>query len=112
MRNLLDPIMRRPVEPFDESDELADRPSRSARKRAAEHMQKLGVRLVGLREAQLDALDLPEELRAALREARRLRGQSALARQHQYIGRLMRAIEPAPIEAALAAAQYRGPAKT
>jgi ribosome-associated protein len=90
-----------PVEPFDESDDLADRPSRSARKRAAEHMQKLGVRLVAMRESQLDALDLPEELRTALREARRLRGQSALARQHQYIGRLMRALDAAPIEAAL-----------
>ena len=90
-----------PLEPFDESDDLADRPSRSARKRAAEHMQKLGVRLVAMRESQLDALDLPEELRTALREARRLRGQSALARQHQYIGRLMRALDPGPIEAAL-----------
>ena len=90
-----------PVEPIDESDELADRPSRSARKRAAEHMQKLGVRLVTLRESQLEALGLPEELRGALREARRLRGQSALARQYQYIGRLMRSIDAAPIEAAL-----------
>lgn len=90
-----------PVEPIDDSDEPADRPSRSARKRAAEYMQKLGVRLVGMREAQLDALELPDELRTALREARRLRGQSALARQYQYIGRLMRGLDPAPIEAAL-----------
>ena len=90
-----------PLEPIDDGDELADRPSRSARKRAAEYMQKLGVRLVGLRETQLEALDLPEELREALREARRLRGQSALARQHQYIGRLMRELDPGPIEAAL-----------
>jgi len=100
--------MPAPVEPFDESDDLADRPSRSARKRAAEYMQKLGVRLVALRESQLDALDLPEELRTALREARRLRGQSALARQHQYIGRLMRALDAAPIEAALDAAAGPG----
>ena len=90
-----------PIEPLDESDDLADRPSRSARKRAAEYMQKLGVRLVALRESQLAALELPEELRTALREARRLRGQSALARQYQYIGRLMRSLDPAPIEAAL-----------
>lgn len=90
-----------PTEPMDDSDELAERPSRSARKRTAEHMQKLGVRLVGLRESQLEALALPDELRIALREARRLRGQSALARQYQYIGRLMRALDAAPIEAAL-----------
>ncbi|MBS0389421.1 MAG: DUF615 domain-containing protein [Proteobacteria bacterium] len=99
-----------PVEPFDDGDELADRPSRSARKRAAEYMQKLGVRLVALRETQLDALGLSDELREALREARRLRGQSALARQHQYIGRLMRELDPAPIEAALdGAAGLAGP---
>lgn len=89
---------------MDEEGEDYSRPSRSARKRAAEHLQKLGVRLVGLRAEQLRALDLPEELLEALQEARRLRGQSALARQHQYIGRLMRGVDPAPIERALALA--------
>ena len=89
---------------MDEKGEDYSRPSRSARKRAAEHLQKLGVRLVGLRAEQLRALDLPAELLDALQEARRLRGQSALARQHQYIGRLMRGVDPAPIERALALA--------
>ena len=88
---------------MEQEDERPMRPSRSARKRAAEHLQKLGVRLVGLRDEQLRALALPEELLEALQEARRLRGQSALARQHQYIGRLMRGIDPEPIERALAA---------
>ena len=86
---------------FDDGDERAERPSRSARKRAAEYQQKLGVRLVSLRDAELQTLALPEELLAALREARRLRGQSAIARQHQYIGRLMRDLDPEPIERAL-----------
>jgi ribosome-associated protein len=91
------------MNPADDVDDegYQERPSRSARKRAAEYMQKLGVRLVGLREAQLADLVLPEELREALREARRLRGQSALARQYQYIGRLMRELDPEPIEQAL-----------
>ena len=88
---------------MDEEGEQYSRPSRSARKRAAEHLQRLGVRLVGLREPQLRALALPEELLEALHEARRLHGQSALARQHQYIGRLMRGLDPEPIERALAA---------
>ncbi len=100
-----------PIEPMDDSDELAERPSRSARKRAAEYVQKLGVRLVGLRESQLQALELPEELRVALREARQLRGQSALARQYQYIGRLMRGLDAAPIEAALDMAAGQGRAR-
>jgi ribosome-associated protein len=87
---------------MDEEGEEHARPSRSARKRAAEHLQRLGVRLVGLRMEQLRALALPEELLEALQEARRLRGQPALARQHQYIGRLMRGVDPEPIERALA----------
>jgi ribosome-associated protein len=93
-----------------DADEFEQRPSRSARKRAAEYMQKLGVRLVALRESQLQPLALSEELLEALREARRLRGQSAMARQHQYIGRLMRDLDPQPIERALdLAAGHGGP---
>jgi ribosome-associated protein len=80
-----------------------ERPSRSARKRAALAAQRLGVTLLELRQVELDALDLPEELRAALTEARRLTSRAALARQRQYIGRLMRAVDPEPLERALAA---------
>jgi ribosome-associated protein len=83
-------------------EDYEDRPSRSARKRVAEALQKLGVRLVGLRAAELKALALPEELLAAIHEAQRLRARPAIARQHQYIGRLMRDIDPEPIERALA----------
>ena len=90
-----------PADDIDDEEGSEERPSRSARKRAAEYMQRLGVRLVALREERLTALALPDELREALREARRLRGQAALARQYQYIGRLMRELDPQPIEQAL-----------
>jgi len=79
-----------------------DRPSRSARKRAAESLQKLGERLVGLRDSELAALDLPEELLDAVRDVRRLGHTSAQARARQYIGKLMRQIDTGPIERALA----------
>lgn len=79
-----------------------ERPSRSARKRAAEALQKLGVKLIALRDAELDALTLPDELLAAIHEARRLSNRAALARQRQYIGKLMRDVDPEPIEKALA----------
>lgn len=79
-----------------------ERPSRSARKRAAEALQKLGEKLVGLRESELAALDLPEELLGAVRDARRLGHTPAQARARQYIGKLMRTIDTAPIERALA----------
>jgi ribosomal 50S subunit-associated protein YjgA (DUF615 family) len=84
-------------------DPALERPSRSARKRKAEALQKLGVRLIGLRHTQLLGLALPETLLAAILEAQRLRSRAALARQRQYIGRLMRDIDPLPIERALAA---------
>jgi ribosome-associated protein len=89
------------TEDVDEESGFVERPSRTARKRAAEHAQKLGVRLSGLRADQLQPLNLPAELLEALYEARRLRGHSALARQYQYIGRLMRELDPEPIERAL-----------
>jgi ribosome-associated protein len=77
------------------------RPSRSARKREAEAAQRLGVRLVELRETELSALQLPEQLLNAIRELRRLKSRSAQARQRQFVGRLMRDVDPAPIERAL-----------
>jgi len=80
-----------------------ERPSKSERKRAALAAQKLGEELVLLKDADLHGLDLPEPLTQALREARGIRSRAALARQRQYIGKLMRAVDPAPIRAALAA---------
>ena len=78
-------------------------PGRLARKREAEALQKLGVRLIAVEPPQLRALLLPEALLEAILEAQRLRSRTALARQRQYIGRLMRDIDPDPIERALAA---------
>jgi 5-(carboxyamino)imidazole ribonucleotide mutase len=80
-----------------------DRPSKSARKRAALAAQKLGEELVLLKESELAALDLPEDLTEAIRAARSIRSRAAAARQRQYIGKLMREIDPEPIIAALAA---------
>jgi len=78
-------------------------PSKSARKRAAHAAQKLGEQLVRMRPQDLDGLPLPEELREAIAEARRLTSRGALARQQQYIGKLMRGLDLAALEAALAA---------
>jgi ribosome-associated protein len=85
----------------DDTGELP--PSKSARKRAAHAAQKLGEQLVRMREQDLAGLPLPEDLRDALAEARRLTSRGALARQHQYIGKLMREIDLAALEAALTA---------
>jgi ribosome-associated protein len=85
--------------------------SRSARKRQAEALQRLGVQLIRLPAAKLLQLPMPQELQAALLEAQRLRSRAALARQRQYIGRLMRAVDAEPLEQALAAFRRSGDAK-
>jgi len=88
--------------PTDDTDEpLEDRPSKSARKRAAHEAQDLGEQLITLRDAELDALDLPETLVDAIRLARRTTSRGGAARQRQYIGKLMRDVDLDPIRAAL-----------
>ncbi|MEO8064807.1 MAG: ribosome biogenesis factor YjgA [Pseudomonadota bacterium] len=78
-------------------------PSKSARKREATAAQGLGTRLIALKESELAALELPETLFDAIVLAKRITSRGGLARQRQYIGKLMRDIDPAPIEAALVA---------
>jgi ribosome-associated protein len=90
----------------------ADRPSKSARKRAAHAAQDLGEALLRLPDAELSALELPEALREALRAARHIASRAALARQRQYIGKLMRQVDPEPIRAALAARSERDARET
>ncbi|HVC31034.1 MAG TPA: ribosome biogenesis factor YjgA [Steroidobacteraceae bacterium] len=93
-------------------EELPERQSKSERKRAAHAAQDLGEALIGLRESDLEALALPERLTDAVREARRITSRAAGARQRQYIGKLMRDIDPDPIRAALAARSERDAIET
>ena len=65
-------------------------------------LQDLGERLVGLPPVRLASLDLPEQLVDAIALARTTTRHEARRRQMQYIGRLMREIDPAPLAAALA----------
>ena len=94
-------------DPDEDHDGGADRPSKSAAKRAAHAAQDLGVALLRLPEAELAAFALPEALLEALRAARRINSRAAGARQRQYIGKLMRAIDLEPIRLALAARRER-----
>jgi ribosome-associated protein len=85
----------------DEDSGEFGRPSKSARKREADAAQALGTRLIALRQSDLEALELPEKLLDAILLAKRITSRGGLARQRQYIGKLMRDVDPAPIEAAL-----------
>jgi ribosome-associated protein len=87
----------------EDTGEFADRPSKSARKREAAAAQGLGTRLISLNESELAALGLPEKLFDAIMLAKRITARGGLARQRQYIGKLMRDIDPAPIESLLSA---------
>ncbi|QKT02923.1 DUF615 domain-containing protein [Ectothiorhodospiraceae bacterium 2226] len=82
-------------------------PSKSQRKRDSHALQALGEELVELPAAQYLGLTLPEELDEAVRLARAIRQRGGRKRQLQYIGRLMRELDAAPIRAQLEALQGR-----
>jgi len=81
--------------------EEAERPSKTQRKREMEELQRIGVELVELNAGQLAQIDLPEQLLDAVREAQRIRDFEGRRRQMQYIGKLMREVDPEPIRARL-----------
>jgi ribosome-associated protein len=76
--------------------------SKTRRKQEMHALQDLGATLVTLNDEQLASLHLPESLLDAVQEAGRLKGFEARRRQLQYIGRLMRDVDAAPIRARIA----------
>ncbi len=63
-------------------------------------LQKLGEELVALKPSALAKFPLPDDLAEAIKDAQRFKNE-ARRRQLQYIGRLMRNIDPEPLQAAL-----------
>ena len=84
------------------TESTASQPSKTRRKHAMLALQQLGVRLTELNTERLSALRLPERLTDAIHAARKVTGHEARRRQMQYVGRLMRDVDPEPIEAQLA----------
>jgi len=80
-----------------------DLPSKTQRKKQMHELQALGAALVELNEAQLASVELPERLLDAVQDARRMSKFEARRRQLQYIGKLMREVDPEPIRSRLAA---------
>lgn len=79
-------------------DENTDEPiSKTKRKAAMDELQDIGATLIDLPKEKLAKLDLPEILADAIREAKRITANGATRRQLQYIGRLMRSVDTAPI---------------
>jgi len=86
---------------YDNSAMQDDLPSKTKRKQAMHELQALGAALVALPQGQLAALGLPAELAEAVAEAQRITSREGRRRQLQYIGRVMRELDPAPIRAGL-----------
>jgi ribosome-associated protein len=75
--------------------------SKTRRKAQMHALQELGEALVALDPGKLAQLDLPERLVDAVAEARSIRAHEGRRRQMQYIGKLMRDIDPAPVREAI-----------
>jgi ribosome-associated protein len=72
-------------------------PSKSQLKRDAHALQQLGVALLDIPEQDWPTLNLPETLIRALRDAKQTPSHGAHKRQLQFIGKLMRTIDPEPV---------------
>nr|WP_086938307.1 ribosome biogenesis factor YjgA [Thaumasiovibrio occultus] len=85
--------------PWEEEEEIIW-VSKTEMKRDMDALQKLGEELVELKPAALAKVPLEEDLLAAIQDAQRFKNE-ARRRQLQYVGRLMRSVDPEPIQAAL-----------
>lgn len=93
---------RQPPDDAAAADADADAPiSKSERKRDAHRLQTLGRRLTELKPADLNAMPIDDRLRQAIADYQRFPSHGAQRRQLQFIGRLMRDVDPEPLQAAL-----------
>lgn len=86
---------------YDDSAELDLPPSKTKIKKQMHDLQDIGESLVELSKEHLAELDLPDNLRDAVREVKRIKSFGAIKRQMQYIGKLMRDVDTTPILARL-----------
>lgn len=89
-----------PYSHHDDEDELVEI-SKSQLKREMVELQKLGAEMVEMTDNQLAKLDIPDELRAALAECKRLKQREAKRRFLQFIGKMMRRLDLEPLYASM-----------
>ena len=94
-------VHRAPLPPAPAGEAAYERPSKSQRKRDMTALQDLGESLLRLTSAELARIDLPEELRQAITGSARITSHEARRRHLQYIGKLMRQVDPLPLRAAI-----------
>ena len=94
-------FMANVADAMDNHETLIDKKSKSQFKREMIALQDMGEELVRLSAEQLAKLPLSDELREAICAAQGMHARGARYRQMQYIGRLMREVDPAPVQEAL-----------
>jgi len=86
----------------DADDELVwQGPSKSQKKRESTALQDMGAQLVALSAERLKKTPMPDNLREALLDAQRFTKHEAKRRQMQLVGKIMRSVDPAPLQAVL-----------
>jgi ribosome-associated protein len=68
-------------------------PSKTRVKKDMHELQDLGAAMLELPQAQLDDMEMDDQLRQALRELRRTTAHGARHRQVQYVGKLLRGVD-------------------
>ena len=78
-----------------------DYKSKTEKKKEALSLQELGEKLLKLSTEQIRDIDLPGEICEAVKFAKTIKSHGARRRQMQYIGTLMRKIDPKPVREAI-----------
>jgi ribosome-associated protein len=82
-------------------NDALERPSKTQLKQQSLELQELGLALAELPADRLQGLELPERLLDAITEFKRTRSHEGRRRQLQYVGKLMRGVDPEPLRAAV-----------
>ena len=86
--------------------------SKSQKKRDCHALQRISDRLLELKHDELALIDLPAELEDAIKETQRIHSNSALKRQRQYLGKIMRSCDSEAIEQQLKRVVHRNDTNT
>ena len=89
------------VKPEEIAAEEKGPPSKTQLKAEADEKQALGEALLTLRADLMARLDLPDKLLDAIKDAKKISNFEGKRRQMQFIGKLMRPLDPEPIRDAI-----------
>ena len=81
------------------AEQTGGEPSRTELKKESAELQKLGEALLTLRGDLMAKLELPEKLTGALEDLKKITNFEGRRRQMQFVGKLMRQLEPEELQA-------------